>query len=99
MLEVGCGDAFGTRIVLQEVQKICAIDFDPVFVQDVQERMDDKWPFDCRVHDMVGGPVDGPFDAAYSIDVLEHIQKFIKNRIIYNIVNLFMNIFIRETGI
>jgi 2-polyprenyl-3-methyl-5-hydroxy-6-metoxy-1,4-benzoquinol methylase len=73
VLEVGCGDAFGTRIVLQEVGEICAVDFDPVFVRDVQERMEEKWKFECKVHDMLAGPIDAGFDAAYSLDVLEHI--------------------------
>ena len=73
VLEVGCGDAFGTRIVLQEVGQICAVDFDPVFIRDAQERMEEKWQFDCKVHDMLSGPVEGGFDAAYSLDVIEHI--------------------------
>ena len=50
VLEVGCGDAFGTRIVLQEVGAIYAIDFDPVFVKDVIERMEGRWKFDEVVH-------------------------------------------------
>lgn len=75
VLEIGCADAFGTRIVLQEVGHITAIDFDPVFVQDALERMDKRWAFKCKVHDMLAGPVDGPFDAAYALDVLEHIAK------------------------
>jgi len=84
VLEVGCADAFGTRIVLQEVEKLTAIDFDPAFVKDTQERMDDRWPFECRVHDMLANPVEGPFDAAYSLDVIEHIpasdeQQFLQN--------------------
>src|ERR1700704_6313673 len=33
--EVGCGDAFGTRIVLQEVEKVTVYDFDPVMIEDV----------------------------------------------------------------
>lgn len=74
VLEVGCGDAFGTRIVLQEVGSVCAVDFDPVFVRDANERMEERWKFDCKVHDMLSGPVPGPFDAAYSLDVIEHIQ-------------------------
>ena len=37
VLEVGCGDAFGTRIVQAEVGKLTAIDFDPVFIEDVEE--------------------------------------------------------------
>jgi 2-polyprenyl-3-methyl-5-hydroxy-6-metoxy-1,4-benzoquinol methylase len=73
-LEVGCADAFGTRIVLQEVGKLTAVDFDPVFVADAKARMDPKWKFDCRVHDMLSGPVKGKFDAAYALDVIEHIR-------------------------
>jgi 2-polyprenyl-3-methyl-5-hydroxy-6-metoxy-1,4-benzoquinol methylase len=83
-LEVGCGDAFGTRIVQAEVGKLTAIDFDPVFVEDVKQRMVPRWQFDVRVHDMLDGPVPGQFDAVYSLDVLEHIeqskeQTFLKN--------------------
>lgn len=75
-LEVGCGDAFGTRIVMQEVPRVVGIDIDPVFVRDVNARMDSTWRFECRVHDILQGPVeDGPFEAAYSLDVLEHIRK------------------------
>jgi len=73
VLEVGCADAFGTRIVQQEVGRLTAIDFDPVFVADVTARMDPHWPLECLVHDLVAGPVPGPFDAAYALDVLEHI--------------------------
>src|SRR6476619_7432831 len=39
VLEVGCADAFGTRIVQQAVGKVTATDFDPLFVADVKERM------------------------------------------------------------
>ncbi|MCE5219512.1 class I SAM-dependent methyltransferase [bacterium] len=73
VLEVGCADAFGTRVVVQEVQHVTATDFDPVFIADVQERMDEEWAFDCFVHDMLSGPVSGSFDAAYALDVIEHI--------------------------
>ena len=79
VLEVGCGDGTGSRLVLQEVDAITAIDFDPVFVNDVKARMTERWAFDCRVHYMLTGPAtkrDGSlFDAAYSIDVIEHISK------------------------
>lgn len=79
VLEVGCADAFGTRIVQQEVGHVTAVDFDPVFIADAQERMDGAWPLDLRVHDMLEGPVrregGGAFDGAYSLDVLEHISR------------------------
>jgi 2-polyprenyl-3-methyl-5-hydroxy-6-metoxy-1,4-benzoquinol methylase len=74
VLEVGCADAFGTRIVLQEVGKLTAIDFDPVFVEDAKARMDERWQFGCKVHDMLAGPVSGKFDGAYALDVIEHIS-------------------------
>ncbi len=74
VLEVGCADAFGTRLVRQEVGRLTATDFDPVFVADVIARMDPKWAFDCKVHDMLSGPVAGDFDAAFALDVIEHIQ-------------------------
>ena len=72
-LEVGCGDAFGTRVVRQEVPHVTAIDIDSVFVDDVNRRMSDKWRFACQVHNMLDGPMPQRFEAAYSLDVLEHI--------------------------
>ncbi len=74
VLEVGCADAFGTRIVRQEVEALTAIDFDPVFIDDAKGRDDERWPIELRVHDMLAGPVPGAFDAVYALDVLEHIQ-------------------------
>lgn len=74
VLEIGCGDAFGTRIVQAEVDKLSAIDFDPVFIADVKAREVHGWEFDVTVHDMLDGPVPGDFDAVYSLDVLEHIE-------------------------
>lgn len=75
VLEVGCGDAFGTRIVMQEVGSVVAVDFDEVFVNDANARMEERWKFSCRVHDMgADGPVEVEgFDAAYAVDVLEHV--------------------------
>ena len=84
VLEVGCADAFGTHLVLQEVPRVTAIDFDPIFIEDVRKRMPPYRQFETRVHDMLLGPVEGTFDGAYALDVIEHIPKaneetFIKN--------------------
>lgn len=86
VLEVGCGDGFPARIVLQEVGSLHAIDIDPLFITDILERADEKWSFDSAVHDMLSGPVAGQFDAAYSLDVLEHIDQKDERRFIENIV-------------
>ena len=85
VLEVGCADAFGTRIVQQEVGQVVASDFDPVFINDVVARIDPRWPLKAMVHDMVEGPLAESFDGVYAIDVLEHIPPANENRFIGNI--------------
>lgn len=74
VLEVGCADAFGTRLVQQEVGRVTAVDFDPIFIEDARLRLDPHWPMDLFTHDMLSDPVPGKFDAAYCLDVLEHIE-------------------------
>lgn len=74
--EVGCGDAFGSRIVRQEVGELHVYDFDPIFVKDIKERRSKRWPVEPHVHDILDGPLkQGPFDAIYSLDVMEHIPQ------------------------
>jgi SAM-dependent methyltransferase len=86
VLEVGCADAFGTRLVLQEVKRLTATDFDQTFVDDVLQRMDERWRFDCRRHDFLVGPLPEQFDAAYALDVIEHIAPEHEGAFIGNIV-------------
>jgi SAM-dependent methyltransferase len=86
-LEIGCGDAWATRVVRQEVDSILAVDFDPVFVEDARRSIQEPWPFDLAVHDILAGPVAGSFDAAFALDVLEHIWQSDEDRFIRNIVD------------
>jgi cyclopropane fatty-acyl-phospholipid synthase-like methyltransferase len=75
VLEVGCADAFGTRVVQQMVGHVTATDIDPLFLDDARARLDPRWPMELRQHDLLTGPiVPGDFDGAYSLDVLEHIE-------------------------
>ncbi|QDU19891.1 class I SAM-dependent methyltransferase [Urbifossiella limnaea] len=75
VVEVGCADAFGTRLVVQAGCTVTATDFDPLFLDDAKKRMAaDGWACDTLVHDILSGPIaPGGFDAAYSLDVFEHI--------------------------
>lgn len=86
VLEIGCADAFATRVVQQEVKALTAVDFDPVFIKDANERMNEKWKFTCFQHDLLQGPVPGSYDGVYALDVLEHIavkdeSVFLKNMV------------------
>ncbi len=74
VLEVGCGDAFPSRIVQQSVGRLTVVDFDPVFIADAKARQVEGWQFaGAFVHDLLEGPVPGSFDGIYALDVLEHI--------------------------
>tara|TARA_A100000171_G_scaffold1261_3_gene1443 strand:+ start:12184 stop:12861 length:678 start_codon:yes stop_codon:yes gene_type:complete len=86
VLEVGCADAFATRIVLQETEKLTATDFDPIFIEDAKKRSVGKWQFDCVMHDMLKGPMLGTFDGAYALDVLEHIDPETEDTFISNMI-------------
>jgi hypothetical protein len=57
-LEVGCADAFASRVVLQEVPNLKVIDFDPIFINEVKDKMDEKWRFEAEHHDILSGPVE-----------------------------------------
>ena len=87
VLEVGCGDAFGTRIVLQAVGAVHGIDVEPLVLNDTIERYRregvDRASF--AVHDAAASPVSGRFDAAFSLDVIEHIPQRLENAFLDNI--------------
>jgi SAM-dependent methyltransferase len=85
VLEVGCGDGWASRVVRQEVESLVGVDFDPVFVADARAGMEPPWEFDVRVHDMLEGPLDSQFDAAYALDVIEHIPASDEDRFMTNI--------------
>ena len=84
VLEIGCGDAFATRIVQQTVKNVTATDFDPIFIEEIHDRRQHKWELDAHVHNMVLEPTKQSFDGIFSLDVLEHVQQsdedaFLKN--------------------
>jgi len=87
VLEVGCADAFGTRLVQQAVAHVTAVDFDPIFIEDARSRVNPHWPLELEVHDMLSGPPPGEYDAIFSLDVLEHIQPSHEKIFISNMIS------------
>jgi 2-polyprenyl-3-methyl-5-hydroxy-6-metoxy-1,4-benzoquinol methylase len=84
VLEIGCGDAFGTRLVQQTVEAVSATDFDELFLADVEARMVERWRFRVFPHDLLSEPIPGSYDGLFALDVLEHIETknehtFLKN--------------------
>ena len=87
VLEVGCGDAFGTRLVQQTSKHVTAVDLDPLIVKDVEDRAVPAWPLKCFVHNILDGPVEGEFDGIYSLDVLEHIDPALELKFVRNLLS------------
>ena len=85
-LEIGCADAFGTRIVRQVVPNVLATDVDPIFIEDCLRReKKSPWPISFLIHDILAGPVPGVFDGVFSCDVFEHIPPQFERQFILNI--------------
>jgi 2-polyprenyl-3-methyl-5-hydroxy-6-metoxy-1,4-benzoquinol methylase len=87
VLEVGCGDGFGARIVAQSVGKITAADFDPELLQSASSIASDRYPIDFIQHDMLKGPIKGDYAAIYSMDVLEHIPPAVEEQFVRNMLS------------
>jgi len=88
ILEVGCGDAAGMPIVLQTVGRVQGIDFEPLVLNDAKTRyaQEGETRASFAVHDLTEGPVDvKTFDAAYSLDVIEHVPVEIEDRFMTNL--------------
>ena len=83
VLEIGCGNCYGTEIVLNRVNNLTAIDLDEKLLEEIKVPNSDKFKF--KVHDIINNPVFGKFDGAYSLDVLEHIPKKNEEKFISNI--------------
>jgi cyclopropane fatty-acyl-phospholipid synthase-like methyltransferase len=86
VLEIGCGDGFGVGVVLQEVKSVHCLDFDPLFV-----KWGRKWArregLNCTfsVVDITQQSLEGRFDAAYSLDFIEHIKPEFEQQCMRNI--------------
>ena len=73
VLEVGCADGFGSRIVRQHVAELTAIDIDAASIEEAKRGDSKQWPVRFWQHDIVDRPLPG-FDAVYALDVFEHIE-------------------------
>jgi 2-polyprenyl-3-methyl-5-hydroxy-6-metoxy-1,4-benzoquinol methylase len=85
VLEIGCADGFPTRIVAQAVGSVVAVDFDEELITNARERPLDRWPIDFRIHNILHAPLKGTFDAAFALDVIEHIPLRREDQFIENI--------------
>lgn len=87
VVEFGCADAFGSRIVRQAVGNLTVSDFDPILLSDAAECGDSVFSMTYRHHDLLSGPLLGPFGGALALDVLEHIDPASEHIFLSNLSN------------
>jgi len=85
VLDVGCGDGTAMNITAQAAKSVLGIEIDPDIIE--CNRITNKRLANCdyRLHDISESPLTERFDAAYSLDVIEHVPKEREDAFIGNI--------------
>ena len=84
VLELGCGDAFGTPIVAQFVKSLTASEIDPRYVEDNKKRLAKIGNIKFELFNICEGKTKEKFDAIYSIDVIEHLDRHLTKSFLEN---------------
>ena len=84
VLEVGCGDAFGIPIVAQSAAQVLGIDRELRLIQGNRRRLKPIKNISFRQMDICQNVPPEKFDASYSIDVIEHLDRGLNDRFIAN---------------
>ncbi len=87
ILEVGCGDGFGTTVVAHGASHVTALDLSLETLENktIHPTLENKVEF--LSHDIVESPLNkSKFDAAYSLDVIEHISSTDEHKFYENIL-------------
>ena len=88
VIEIGCGDGFASRIVKQHVNNLLITDADPVMIKSAESVQSPDFPVSSLCHDFCKSPLADKslvFDAAYMLDVLEHIHQEEEKRFFDNL--------------
>jgi 2-polyprenyl-3-methyl-5-hydroxy-6-metoxy-1,4-benzoquinol methylase len=85
VLEIGCCDGFFSSIVTQEVEHVHGIDIDQIFIDEARQNINNN--FSCSLYNIMDAPMPSKYDAAYALDVLEHIKIHQEDIFLTNICN------------
>lgn len=73
VLEVGCSDGWGARIVAQHVGNLDAIDVDANAVAIAKSKESPRWPINFACMNVLTADLTG-YDACYCLDLFEHLR-------------------------
>ena len=88
IMEIGCGDGVGMPIMTQVVEYVLGCDWEPLLMEGNRQR-NKNLNCDFDVYDITKeSPYEkhGIFDAAFSLDVIEHIPKELESDYFKNII-------------
>lgn len=84
VLELGCGDGFGTPVVAKVVDKLLAIDSESRLVNGNKRRLKKIKNIEFRVHNICQAVLPEAFDGIFSIDVIEHLDPHLNHTFLNN---------------
>lgn len=73
VLEIGCGDAFGMPLVAQSVGSVHGVDWEPLLLKDNAKRLKHFKNCSFSELDVTRKSTKNKYDAAFCLDVIEHI--------------------------
>jgi ubiquinone/menaquinone biosynthesis C-methylase UbiE len=84
VIEIGCGDGFGSALVAQRVPRVICTDINESLLDDNRSRMEHFSNIEYIYHDFREMPFPETVDGIYLVDVIEHIfieeeKSFLKN--------------------
>jgi SAM-dependent methyltransferase len=98
VLEIGCGDGFGLPVVAASVGHLYATDWDPRPLENTRRRLGHISNVTYLEHDHTSSPAAVAADAAYSVDVIEHIEPTMETVFLENIAKILPNNGVLLTG-
>lgn len=84
VIEIGCGDALGTPIAAQFVGRLLALDIDDRLLESNRKRLSTIKNIEFRNLNICEQLPETKYDAAYSIDVIEHLDPHLTKTFIEN---------------
>ncbi|CUW38015.1 Putative methyltransferase [Magnetospirillum sp. XM-1] len=88
VLEIGCGEGFALPVVADTVGHVTAIDMEPRLIEGCRRRLRFLKNVDFLTVDFASSYVaEQKFDAAYSMDVFEHVRPELESVYLDNLVN------------
>jgi methyltransferase family protein len=86
VIEIGCGDAFGSRVVAQEVKDLYLYDFDEAWTAEAIRCGADEFARGTKVLDLREHPErEFKSSAIYCLDVIEHVEPWWQTVFINNV--------------